>query len=235
VKKQQFILAASGIILLLILYFFGQTVPPKKKMATNAGPGAAKVIGVQDILQASKSRLSASRLAYVNRLENSVVRGDVKNQQINAYTQLAGFWKDSVQQGFLPYAYYKGECAKLENSEKNLTFAAQLFLDNLRDQDDAGLKNWMANQAKELFERALQLNPDNDSTKIGLGACYIFGSSADSREEVMQGIQRILEVARRDSSNMYAQFMLGLGGIQSGQLDKAVERLTTVVGHQPNY
>jgi cytochrome c-type biogenesis protein CcmH/NrfG len=51
--------------------------------------------------------------------------------------------------------------------------------------------------------------------------------------EVMQGIQRILEVARRDTTNMYAQFMLGWGGIVSGQFDKAIERLTTVVRHQP--
>ena len=49
----------------------------------------------------------------------------------------------------------------------------------------------------------------------------------------MQGIQRILEVARRDSTNMYAQLMLGWGGLESGQLDKAIERLTTVVRHQP--
>ena len=51
--------------------------------------------------------------------------------------------------------------------------------------------------------------------------------------EVMQGIQRILEVARRDSTNMYAQLMLGWGGLESGQFDKAIERLTTVVRHQP--
>jgi cytochrome c-type biogenesis protein CcmH/NrfG len=49
----------------------------------------------------------------------------------------------------------------------------------------------------------------------------------------MQGIQRILEVAHRDSTNMYAQFMLGLGGIESGQFDRAIDRLTTVVRHQP--
>ncbi len=91
----------------------------------------------------------------------------------------------------------------------------------------------MATNAKELFEKALELNPGNDSTKIGLGASYIFGSSAGDPTEVMQGIQRILEVAHRDSTNMYAQFMLGLGGIESGQFDKAIERLTTVVRHQP--
>jgi len=157
----------------------------------------------------------------------------LKNQQVNSYSQLANFWRDSVRDGFLAYAYYVGETAKLENSEKKLTFAAQLFLENLRGQDDAGLKSWMADNAKELFEKSLQLNPDNDSSKVGLGACYIFGSSAGSPQEVMQGIQRILEVANRDTTNMYAQFMLGLGGEMSGQFDKAIERLTKVIQHEP--
>ena len=162
-----------------------------------------------------------------------MVRGDVKEQQINADRQLAVFWRDSVQDGYLLYAYYTGEAAKLENSEKSLTFAAQLFLQGLRGQDDPALKGWMATDAKQLFEKALELNPQNDSSKVGLGASYIFGSSAGSPMEVMQGIQRILEVARRDSTNMYAQLMLGWGGLQSGQFDKAIERLTTVVRHQP--
>ncbi len=195
--------------------------------------GSVKSIDIQEILQASKSKLKPEQISYLNRIENSVVRGDVKEQQIKAYRQLAEFWKDSVSNGFLPFAYYYAQTAKLENYEKNLTFAAQLFLENLRVIDDKALKSWMANQAKALFEKALQINPDNDSSKIGLGACYIFGSDASNPQEVMQGIQKILEVSRRDSTNMYAQLMLGLGGAVSGQLDKAIERLTKVVQRQP--
>lgn len=226
--------AGFGVLLLLLLYFFGQTLPPHKNAEQTPEKQGVKSIGINDILGASKSKLNPGQLAYVNRLENSVVRGDVKNQQLKAYRQLASFWKDSVSEGFLPFAYYEGEVSKLENSEKSLTFAAQLFLENLRGQEDAALKTWMANEAKDLFKQALQINPGNDSSKVGLGACYIFGSSASNPAEVMQGIQQVLEVARRDSSNMYAQFMLGLGGLVSGQLDKAVDRLTTVVKHEPN-
>jgi len=236
-KRQQYLVAGAGVLLLLALYFFGNTVPPQHKPEPSEGgaPGASlvKSIGLQDILQASQSRLTPAQLSYVNRLQQSVVRGDVKMQQIKADRQLANFWKDSVADGFLLYAHYSGEAAKLENSEKSLTFAAQLFLQSLRGQDNPALKGWMATSAKELFEKALELDPGNDSTKVGLGASYIFGSAADNPTEVMQGIQRILEVAHRDSSNMYAQFMLGLGGIESGQFDKAIERLTTVVRHQP--
>jgi len=236
-KRQQYLVAGTGLLLLLVFYFFGQTVPLAKKPESPAGasPETARVksIGLQDILQASQARLTPGQLSYVSRLQHSVVRGDVKKQQLEASRQLAAFWKDSVQNGFLLYAYYNGEVAKLENSEKSLTFAAQLFLQSLRGQDNPAVKGWMATNAKELFEKALELNPQNDSSKVGLGASYIFGSSASDPTEVMQGIQRILEVARRDSTNMYAQFMLGLGGIESGQFDKAIERLTTVVRHQP--
>lgn len=202
-------------------------------MAGVQGNSSVKSIGLQEILQAARANLTPAQLSYVNRLEHSVVRGDVRNQQAGAFRQLAGFWKDSVQNGLLLYAYYMGEAAKLEKSETKLTFAAQIFLQSLRREVNPAAKSWMATDAKELFEKALELNPTDDSAKVGLGASYIFGAEAGNPMEVMQGIQRILEVARRDSTNMYAQMMLALGGMESGQLDKAVERLTTVVRHEP--
>jgi predicted Zn-dependent protease len=236
-KRQQIIVAGTGVLLLLALYFFGQTVPPQKKQEPSEGgaqgTSISRPISTEDILQASQSKLTPTQLEYVTRLQHAVVRGDVKVQQLDASRSLAAFWRDSVQNGFLPFAYYTAEVAKLENSEKSLTFAARIFLESLRGQDNPAIKSWMATNAKELFEKALELNPQNDSTKVGLGASYVFGSTAGSPTEVMQGIQRILEVARRDTSNMYAQFMLGWGGIVSGQFDKAIERLTTVVRHQP--
>ena len=88
----------------------------------------------------------------------------------------------------------------------------------------------MGTEAKELFEKALVLNPGNDSLKIGLGACYLFGNIS---ENPMQGIQLIREVADRDPKNMYAQLTLGMGAMMSGQLDRAIERLSIVIKEQP--
>ncbi len=232
-KKQQVIVAVIGFTFLIIFYFFGNTVPPLKKTSPpNTASTSVQSLDIKAILEAGKSKMTSSQLSQVNRLENAVVRGDVKNQQIEADRQLALFWRDSIQNGFLAYSYYTGEAAKLENSEKSLTFAAQLFLNNLRGQENPALKIWMASKSRELFERAETLNPANDSTKIGLGATYIFGSSGEP-QEIMKGIQKILEVTRRDSLNMYAQLTLGLGGIESGQYDKAVQRLLKVVRYDP--
>jgi len=234
VKKQQFILVGSGLVLLLLIYFFGNTTPPVKQQAATEGdaPASPKRIDAAVIIAAAKQKLSVPRQAYVTRLESAVVRGDVKDQQIKVYRQLAGFWRDSVH-FFEPYAYYTGAAAKLENSEKSLTFAARQFLNELKGTNQPAVKQWMADESKDLFERALAINPANDSSKIGLGSCYIFGSTAGNPQEVMMGIQKILEVARKDSTNMYAQLMLGIGGVVSGQLDKATDRLKKVVDKEP--
>ncbi|MBC7829817.1 MAG: hypothetical protein H7122_18880 [Chitinophagaceae bacterium] len=226
-KKQQFILVGSGILLFCLIYFFGRTVPPKNTLTKPSAQNAD--IDINTILSASKSQLSSHQQVYLSQLESSVVRGDTRVQQALVYRQMAAFWKDSAHL-LLPYAYYTGQAAELENSEKSLTFAAHFFLESLRQQNDPGLKRWMGTEAKKLFEKALLLNPGSDSLKIGLGSCYLFGNIS---ENPMQGIQMIREVADRDPSNMYAQLTLGVGAMVSGQLDRAIERLSLVVKNQP--
>ncbi|THU37176.1 hypothetical protein FAM09_19695 [Niastella caeni] len=228
-KKQQLILVSSGVVLLCFIYFFGKTIPPKKSPGAVAAATGPKEISFNTILEASKQQLSPAQQAQIAQLETAVVRGDVKEQQVKVYKQLAGFWKDSAHL-LLPYAYYSAQAAKLENSQKSLTFAAQFFLEGIRRQEDPGLQRWMAGEAKELFEKALQIAPGNDSLKVGLGSCYILGGIG---ENPMEGIKLIREVAERDPENMYAQFMLALGGMISGQFDKAIDRLLKVVHHQP--
>ena len=172
----------------------------------------------------AKKQLSAEQVVRINTLENSISRGDVKDQQIHVYHQLARFWADSVGV-FEPYAWYSAEAARLENSEKTLTFAARLFLDNLQNDEVAQRRQWKALQAKDLFERSLMINPSNDSAKIGLGACYLFGEISSTP---MEGILKIREVVEKDSTNIYGQMMLAKGSLISGQYDKAISRLEAV-------
>jgi len=232
-SKKQLIISISGLALVILLFKFGSTVAPKSKVQAPV----AKVVKQFDILQfiaEEKKHLSPSQLISLSKLENSVTRGDVNSQLITANTQLANFWKDSARV-FEPYAYYLSEAAKLDKSEKNLTFAAQLILHDLRREEDEAKLNWKTAEAIALFEKAIELNPDNDDLKVGLGSCYVFGKGrVGGPEETMKGIQQLLAVVRKDSNNMKAQMMLGVGGYVSGQYDKAIERLKKVINAQPN-
>ena len=230
-KKQTIFFLLSGAALFCIIYFLGNTNPPVEANAPQkpASDTAASSFDFNAYLASAKSQLPANQQEMIAKLESAVVRGDVKNQQTKVYFQMAVFWKDSAHL-LIPFAYYSGLASKLENSEKSLTFAAQYFLEGIRQQADPSLKNWMALQAKELLEKSLELNPSNDSSKVGIGACYIFGNISDNP---MQGLTMVREVLERDSNNVYGHFILGLGGIESGQYAKAAVRLEKVTKAQP--
>jgi tetratricopeptide (TPR) repeat protein len=233
--KKQFILAGAGLILVSTLFFFGRTTANKKNVAdTEESKIPEKIFDIQQFIAQEKGKLSPDRAVFVSNLENSVSRGDVLLQQIKANEALANFWKDSIKL-YEPYAFYTSSASKLVNSEKNLTFAARIFLENLRGEKDEAKLSWETKEAIDLFERAIKLNPNNDDLRIGLGSAYIYGKGRNGNAaETMQGILELVNVVKKDSTNMKAQLMVGVGGLVSGQFDKAIVRLQKVVTAQPN-
>ena len=223
-KKLQWITLAIAVILVVILYKFGRIVPEKKPGLAAQPEAAENVLSTDSILVQAKKKLSPDQVSRLNALEHSIVRGDVKDQQLKVYHQLAHFWADSGRV-FEPYAWYESEAARLENSEKSLTFAAHLLLQNLRGESDPALRTWKAVQAKDLFERSLKINPNNDSSTVGLGACFIFGGISATP---MEGIMKVRAVSEKDSNNIFAQEVLGHGSMISGQYDRAITRFEAV-------
>jgi tetratricopeptide (TPR) repeat protein len=240
VKKPQLITIAVAVFVTGLIYIFGRTVPDKKTTAPAAtethspddghNHGAAQAdISIDTILLMAKKQLNPGLIQKMDKLQQAAAKTTDKEEVIHTYHQLSRLWSDSAQI-FEPYAWYRAQAARLENSEKTLTFAAHLFLDNLQQDRNPELVKWKALQAKDLFERSLKLNPQNDSSKVGLGACYLFGNISDAP---MEGIGKIREVAERDSTNIYAQLTLAKGSVLSGQYDKAINRLQTVTRLQP--
>jgi predicted Zn-dependent protease len=244
VKKPQWITLAAGAILTIAIFVFGRTIPHKKPVASevhnendghNHSADATTSFSIDSVLIEVKQQLSPERIARLNLLENATAGKSTDTssvrRQMDAYHRLSHFWSDTAH--FLPlYAWYEAEAARLENSEKSLTFAAHLFLNYLFQDQNAGIEmtKWKALQARDLFERSLKINPDNDSSKVGLGACYIFGGISAAP---MQGISLIKSVVDKDSTHIYGQMMLAKGALTSGQFDKAIDRLNTICRLQP--
>ncbi|MEO7313455.1 MAG: tetratricopeptide repeat protein [Chitinophagaceae bacterium] len=234
-NKQQIILIGAAVALAGALYFFGETVPKKKEGEdqAKAAPAHNEVFEINHYIEDATKILPVSGQQQLASLENEVKRGDVKAQQIKAYRQQAAFWRDSANNP-VAYFHYLKLASALESSEKSLTFAAHSILRYLPYAEQPAERVFLANEARELFEKALDMNPANDSSAIGLGGCYMYGASAGEGDSPMTGISKVREVATRDSTNIFAQYMLGVGGIISGQLDKAVVRFEKVAAAEPD-
>lgn len=198
--KKQFILAGAGIIAITLLFFFGRTTEKKLPITNVESVLNTQTFDIQRFIESSKQNLTPAQVLIVTKLENGISRGDVPAQQLQAYNSLANFWKDTAKL-FEPYLFYVSKAAKLDNSEKSLTFAAQIFLEALRGEQDNSKLDWETSEAISLFENAIKLNPENDDLRIGLGSCYIYGKGRSGNpEQTMKGIQELLGVARRDST-----------------------------------
>ena len=230
-----FVGLAAGVTLLLFL--LGRTVPKSGDIVKSSSVQAATgenstILNFQDLLALAKKRLSPSLLQQVELKEKELYVLTDSAQKVVAYRSLARLWMDSVGV-FVPFAKYTAEAAKLENSDKNLTFAAQLLLEEALSVQEKPLQAWMAREARDLFEQQLLSQPENDSAKIGLGSCYFFGAAKEG-EPPMKGVMLIRDIAEKNPGNAYAQRMLGIGAAESGQKEKAIERFQNAYRLEPD-
>jgi tetratricopeptide (TPR) repeat protein len=231
--KKQYLIGAIGFAFVLILFYFGKTTTETKPVQQTK-PEASNQFDVQQFILQEKQKLTPELSKSITDIENAYLQTADKSQKLIGLNTAANFWKDTAQ-NFKLYAFYNSEAAKLDNSEKNLTFAAQQFLTLLRDEHDEAMLAWESDEAIRLFQEAIKLNPNNEDLKIGLGSSYVFGKGRNGDpQQTMKGIQELLGVVRRDSTNMRAQLVLGIGGYVSGQYDKAISRLTKVIIAQPD-
>ena len=229
-KKAQWIAIIAGLILFSILYIF---VPRtnKKELASTSEAAVNQGVNAKSLIDGAKTSLTADQKIALLSIENQLNTNSKTADSLKTYKALAQFWAKEAQR-IEPYLYYTYSAALLENTEKSLTFAAQQLVDNFTNPDaPAALQNWMASNAKVLLEKALVINPINDSAKINLGACYLFGNISDNP---MQGILKVKEVVDKNPHNDYGQLILALGGKKSGQYEKAIERFLIVLNDQPN-
>ena len=233
-KKKQIILSISGILLIAAIFLLGKTVSNQKPENPSIASEKKQLFDIQDFIKKSTINISDSQRSALAILENEIKNETELSKKIITLNTLASYWKDTLKQ-FEPYAFYISEAAKLDNSEKNLTFAAQLFLSELRHEQDESKLAWESDEAIALFNKAIEINPANEDLKIGLGSCYVFGKGRNGDpQQTMTGIQELLGVVRRDSTNMKAQIVLGIGGYISGQYDKAISRFQKVIINEPN-
>lgn len=231
--NKKIILSISGLIAIILIFWLGKTSEPRKLTPVSDKKPDEKIFDIQQLINSETEKLPLSARNRNKLLIDSLQSAVDVYSQVRLNSSLAEFWKDSVRQADI-FAFYLSQSSKLDNSEKNLTFAARIFLSELRHENDEAKLAWKSQMAIDLFEQAIKTNPNNDTLRIGLGSSYVFGKGRNGDpQQTMKGIQELLGVVRRDSTNWDAQLVLGIGGYISGQYDKAIMRLKKVSESQP--
>ncbi|MBK8145615.1 MAG: tetratricopeptide repeat protein [Bacteroidetes bacterium] len=233
-RKLQFFTVFIALLLLLGIYFFADFKGNKAGKTQQAGGHAetgdamnpnAEVVAL-DFEEYSKQQISKLPTSQKSRITDLTEKANQVNTPI-ANKDVAEFWER--EKDLVMAAYYYKRAAFLENTEKSVTFAGNLYQAVLQKTEEPGTRKWLALEAIACFNKALTINPNNTDTKIALATCYTEGTG-----ETMKGVTLLREVTKTDSNNISANIILGKLAIQSGQFDKAKKRLELVLSIKPD-
>jgi tetratricopeptide (TPR) repeat protein len=233
-KKKQGLLALIGIIIVGLLFWLGPTEQKTTPIQSAISQKKPESFDIQSVIDSVSQALPDTVRAWADSTFKIIASVSNPSEKASRALDFANQLIKIKNVDPILGAYWASEAIKLDNSQKNLTFASQLLLTQLRNEHDERRLDWLTTETIDCFEQAIVKDSTNEDLKIGLGSCYLFGRGRNGDpQETMKGIQQLLGVVRRDSTNMKAQLMLGIGGLISGQNDKAITRLLKVVEQQP--
>jgi Tfp pilus assembly protein PilF len=214
------IVAATGLVLLL--YFLGRTVIRPPEQTASVAASQTQVIDFELIEKNFINQNSApdSVVALVNRLKETPNDTFLLLKLATAYQYL--------HQPHLAGYYFR----KLAEVGKNAFYyekAGNAFLNAYKNNIDTNISNNLFIFAVQSFQKAIDLEPDNISPQLSLATIYI-----ESGAEPMKGIEILKEIVDKNPNNVEALILLGRFSLQSGQYDKAKERLEKALAVAPN-
>lgn len=232
-KAAHYITIASAVALTALIYWGGNTIPPAKPVAkqpaaggASQGPGTMKPASFDSLIAASKSQLPKTAADSVKTIENELSAIRDSSRMAFVFMRLSGVWERAGQH--IVANYFTATAAKLEKSEKNLTFAGQYFLELMQSESSDAVRVWEANQAVSCLEQSQAIDPANEDTRLALATAFIEGTG-----EPMRGVQILRDITAQKPDDIPANMLLGRLSIQSGQLDKAIQRFETVLKADP--
>ncbi len=234
-KLIHYIAILSTLAITLVIYFGGNTVKSKNifmsqedqhEHTNSMGMPIAEPIAFDKLEELAIAKVPPDVRTQIATLQNKLNQRQELTTQIVNYEELGKIWLDRKNRKIA--AHYFLLSGKLENSEKKLTFAAHLLSEELHDEQDPSVRQWMVNTAEEAYQKALVVNPNNDTTKIDFAQLYIEGAG-----DVMKGVGILLGMVDKNPKHIPVNIILGRMAVESGQYDKAIERANTVLQQEP--
>jgi tetratricopeptide (TPR) repeat protein len=216
-KTIQIVVVFGAVILTVLLYFANKKGKPVKKEIPKLEATAA--IDLEIYSDSVIKSLDKNKQLLVIAMKQS-------NDQSKAYDSIASILlPNSVSSA----AYYYQKSAQLKATNFAWKKAGMLYYKATRF-DQPILKQTLFSKAIACYNEASKLDTNDLEAATMLGTCYVEGST-----QPMDGIMLLRKVVSKDSTYVDAQVQLGMFAIQSGQMDKALDRFKKILKIKPDY
>jgi len=195
---------------------------PASGQLTSAG----STINLTEVSTAAKNSINTNIAAEITTLEDAY-KSVSEDDKVNAAKVLAQKWDDVEQT--VPSALYLEIIANKERNLDSWLAAGGRLMKAFDTTQDSLISPVLLQKANTAYTNAVALDSANLEAKTGLGITIVNGMGAP-----MSGIAMLLDVVKKDPSNLKASMSLGTFAIKSGQFDKAITRFKGIIAQRPS-
>ncbi len=223
-QKSQIALGVGTLFLALALYFGGKTIVKKNNSTT---------IKVESYSFEQYEKEQIAKLLPAERTQVAAINEAIKATKADDttslkkfYLQYSEFWKNLDNPALGSYYFY--QFSKIEGTKTAFSDAGDALVNAYKSTLDSNILNNLITFALRSYEDAVQKDGNDLELKIKLADAYVQGS-----QEPMKGIGILRQLADSLPNNVPVLLALGRLSIQSGQYDKAKERLQKILQLEP--
>ena len=223
------IVVVSSMVLLFAGMYFGLDIKPKKQKAIEQSRAIeAESTDINALMDDAKAELTAEKSTLILSIETKLNEAKTDSARIEILKELSGAWyrMDRVELA----GFYAQRIAEIENSDESWGIAGTTYTIGVQRAKEEKIKQFCFGRAIKAFENAISLSPSNTTHKVNLAVCY---AENPPPENPMKGILMLRDLIEKEPENVLVLSTLGRFAIQTGQYDKAVERLSKAIKIEP--
>lgn len=214
-NRKQLALIVGGILLIQLFYFGFDTVQLDKEGSVTGGEAIASGVAWDENLNASMDVLNAEDRESVEQWMESATKGDIV-----ALKQLSSFWVSKGEWSF--GGHYMEEIVALDPTKEHTVAAANTYATGSRETESGDKRTYLRQKAVDMYDQAINQWPGDFSLELEK---TLFLINAPDSQSPMQGILALVELSKQYPEEPAVFRHLGRFSIQTGQWDKALERL----------
>ena len=222
--KLQYAVLASATILFVILYFVFDTKPPRQALVEKSRALQAQDINIDALSNQALDDLDAQAKAKISGLSQALDTVLTEEGKIPLLKELSGAWY-AVGQPALA-GNFAEQVATLENTAESWGIAVTTFSLCIQRSTDEKLRSYCTKQAVTAYENAISLAPNDVNQRVNLALTYTANPPEDNP---MKGILLLRELNSQYPENVTVINNLARLAIQTGQFDRAIQRLEQAI------
>lgn len=219
-NKKSTILYVCCALFACLLYFCTDVKTAEEKAIEKSRVLVKQSTSVESLIRDAHHDLSPELKNQLDEANVLMERATSDEERLQLKERLSSIWFAANQYAIA--GHYAEQIAEERQDVESWSIAGTVFTQGIQREEDQKVKAFCADHAREAFNQALLIEPANPEAELNKALTFIY---QPDESNPMAGIQMLLAIKKDYPDYAPVYRTLGRFAIQTGQYEKALERL----------